>query len=181
MKFFKFILVLLIAVSITGCSNNDSNEPLFVLSNDNISGTYNINSFNIETNVTSVTDVAGVEVPFTVATSTSEGDTFQVIFVLNANGSYTASGQYRVVSVVIPAVGSQFTNTEIIDFTDSGSYSLNTVNNTITFTSVQGDFLNGELEVVTFNETSFSLSQEEEEVVDKVTTEIKANISFIRQ
>ena len=106
------------------------------MSNDNIAGTYNINSFNIETNVTSVTDVAGVEVPFTVDTSTSEGDTFQVIFVLNANGSYTASGQYRVVSVVIPAVGSQFTNTEIIDFTDSGSYSLNTVNNTITFTFV---------------------------------------------
>ena len=181
MKFFKFILVLLIAVSITGCSSNDSNEPLFVLSNTNIAGTYNINSFIVDTNVTSVTEVAGVEVPFTVASSTSEGDTFQVAFVLNANGSYTASGQYRVVSVVTPAVGNQFTNTEIIDFTDSGSYSLNTVNNTITFTSVQGDFLNGELEVITFNETTITLSQEGEEVVDKVTTEIKANISFTRQ
>jgi hypothetical protein len=181
MKLLKYILVLFITASITSCSDSEEAPP-FLLSNANLAGTYNINSLSIDTKVTSETDVSGISVPFTIATSTSIGDTFQVAFVLNANSSYTASGQYRIVSIITPAVGSTVTNTEIIDFSDSGSFQLNTTNNTITFnSSTGGDFIEGTLDIETFNETTIAFSQEIEEIIDEITTEIKANISFTRQ
>ena len=180
MKFLKYILVLLMAVSITNCGD-ESSAPSFVLSTANIAGSYIINSLSIDTKVTSVTDVSGVSVPFTIATSTSTGDTFQVDFVLNVNGTYTASGQYRIVSVVTPTVGSQLTNSEIISFTDSGSYELNTTNNTLTIISSTGDFIEGTMDIVTFNETTVSLSQETEVELDAITTEINSRISFTRE
>ena len=180
MKFLKYVLILLISVSITSCGD-ESSDPPFMLSAANIAGSYAINSFSIDTKVTSVTEVSGVSVPFTVATSTSTGDTFQVDFVLNVNGTYTASGLYRIVSVVTPTVGSQLTNSEIISFTDSGSYQLNTTNNTLTIISSTGDFIEGTMDIVTFNETTVSLSQETEVELDAITTEINARISFIRK
>jgi hypothetical protein len=183
MKLLKYFLVLFISISITSCSDSTSEAP-FTLSSANIAGTYNINSLSLNTKVTSSTNVAGVEVPFTVATSKSTGDTFGVTFILNENGTYTVSGQYRVVSVVTPAVGDTVTNNEIIRFPDagdSGTYNLNTADNTITFTSASGDFLEGTLNIVAFNETTVSLTQELEEVVDAITTNINANISFVRQ
>jgi hypothetical protein len=180
MKFLKYILVLLMAVSITSCGD-ESSAPSYMLSNANIAGSYVINSLSINTKVTSVTEVSGVPVPFTVATSTSTGDTFQVDFVLNINGTYTASGLYRIVSVVTPTVGGQVTNSEIISFTDSGSYELNTTNNTLTIISSTGDFIEGTMDIVTFNETTVSLSQETEVEVGAITTEINSRISLIRQ
>ena len=64
MKLFKFILVLFVAVSITNCSE-DPKEPTILLSNANIAGVHGINSFNLDTKVTSETDVLGVsEVTF---------------------------------------------------------------------------------------------------------------------
>ncbi len=180
MKFFKLILIIVMCVSITSCGD-DSSEPTFILSNTNIAGTYNINSLSIDTKVTSVTEVAGVDVPFTVATSTSKGDTFQVVFVLSTNNTYTASGQYRIVSTITPTVGNPVSNNEIINFNESGSYQLNTTNNTITFNSAAGDFLEGTLKIITFNETMITFNQEIEEVVDLITTEIDATISFTRQ
>jgi hypothetical protein len=181
MKLFKFILVLILSLAITRCSDS-SEERIFVLSNTAIAGTYNINSLTLNTKVTSVTEVAGVLVPFTVATSTSNGDTFQVDFVLNENASYTASGQYRIVSTVTPAVGNPVNNSEIIDFSDAGTYQLNTFANTITFTPSGSDnFIEGTLNIEVFNESTLSLSQELEEVDNAITTEIKANIRFIRQ
>ena len=107
MKLLKYFLVLFISITITSCSDSSS-EPPYTLSNANIAGTYNIKSLSLNTEVTSSTIVAGVEVPFTVASSESTGDTFGVTFVLNTNGSYTVSGQYRIVSVVTPAVGDRF-------------------------------------------------------------------------
>lgn len=180
MKFLKYILILFISISITSCSDASSDLP-FVLSTANIAGNYNINSLSTDTKVTSVTEVSGILIPLTVATSTITGDTFQVDFVLNGNGTYTASGQYRIVSVVTPAVGSQITNSEILVFTDSGSYQLNTTDNTLTLISSTGDFIAGTMNIVTFNETTVSLSQEMETVVDATTTEINSRISFTRQ
>lgn len=181
MKILKFILVVYISLAFTSCSD-DSAEAPFSLSKDNLAGTYNINSLSIYTTVTSVTEVSGISVPFTVATSTSIGDTFQVVFVLSENGSYSASGAYRIVSTITPAVGSPVTNTEIINFSDSGTYQLNTTNNTITFNaSTGGDFIEGTLDVVTFNETTVSFTQELEEEIDATTAAIKASISFTRQ
>ena len=180
MKLLKFVFVLFVTVSFTSCSDSETDAIPFVLSNANISGAYNISSINLDTKVTSVTDVSGVPVPF-VATSTSTGDTFDFEFILKADGTYTASGLYRIVSVITPALGDKVTNSEIISITDSGTFTLNTIDAQITFFSALDDFLNGTFNILIFNETVLSLYQEMEEVDDAVTTEINANISFIRE
>jgi len=188
-KLFKFILVLFVTVSISSCSE-DPREPTILLSNANIAGTHSINSFNLDTKVTSETDVSGVSVPFDIATSTGYGDTFQVDFELTENGDYTLIGQYRLTSTVTPAIGSQVSETSILLVDDSGTYEIDTTNNTITFTSSLDallDFsldassrLSGTFNVVTFNETAIVLRQEKEEVLAPVTTQIKTNIRFER-
>lgn len=182
MKLLKFIFLLCITVSITSCNDSSSDEteiPLN-LSNKNIAGTYNINSIIINTKVTSVTEVSGVSVPYNIASSISTGDTFQFAFTLNSNGTYTASGQYRIVSTITPEVGKEVTNLEIISSTDSGTFALNSVDAKITFTSSTTGFLSGTFHILIFNETTLSLNQEIAEVEDAITREIKTNISFIR-
>jgi hypothetical protein len=181
MKLLKFIFVLFITVSFTSCSDDETEATPFILSNTNISGAYNINSINFDTKATSVTDVSGVPVPFTVATSTSIGDTFDFEFILKADGTYTASGLYRFVSVITPALGDKVTNSKIISITDSGTFTLNTIDARITFISTLDDFLSGTFNILIFNETVLSLYQEMEEVDDAVTKEINTNISFIRE
>ena len=181
MKLLKFIFFLSFIVLFTNCSDDNAYATPFILSNENIVGTYNISELNIKTKVTSTTDVAGVPVPFTVATSTSAGDTFDFEFILKADGTYTASGLYRLVSVVTPAVGNEVTSSKIISITDSGTFILNTTDAKINFTSALDDFLGGTFNILTFNETVLSLNQEMEEVVDAITTEINTSISFIRE
>lgn len=176
MKSLKFILFLCLSATILGCSSSDS-EPPFILSNANIAGTYNISSLSINAKATAVTS----GVPVTISNATSVGDVFQFNFILNVDGSYTASGQYVIVSTVTPVGSAPITDTSIINIDDSGTYQINTTNNTITFTSSTGDFIEGTLNVVTFNETTVSLTQEIEEIDDPITTEISASISFTRQ
>jgi hypothetical protein len=176
MKLFKFIIILLISVSITNCSDDSGDAP-YILSNDNIAGVYNISKFNISTKVSAVTS----GIPVTISNASSVGDTFQFNFTLNANGNYTASGKYRIVSIITPIGSAPINNDSLLNVNDSGTYKINPTNNTITFTSSTGDFLEGTLEVVTFNETTISLTQEVEEVEGPIITDIKANINFIRQ
>ena len=132
MKLFKFILVLFVAVSFSSC-DEDPKEPTILLSNANIAGIHGINSFNLDTKVTSETNVSGVPVPFEIATSSGYGDTFQIDFELTENGDYTLIGQYRLNSTVTPAVGNQVSDTFILLVDDSGTYEIDTTNNTITF------------------------------------------------
>ena len=179
MKLFKFILVLFVTVSISSCSE-DPREPTILLSNANIAGTHSINSFNLDTKVTSETDVSGVSVPFDIATSAGYGDTFQINFELTENGTYTLIGQYRLLSTITPAIGNQVSKISILSVDDSGTYEIDTTNNTITFTSSLDAFLSGTFNVVTFNETAIVLRQEKEEVLAPITTQIKTNIRFER-
>jgi len=179
MKLIKFIIILCVTLSITSC-NDDDNTILYSLSNENIVGTYNIGTLNVDTKVTSVTDVSGVSIPFTVATSTSTGDTFQFIFILNTDGTYSASGQYRTTATVTPVTGNEVTSSAIISKTNSGTFTLNIEEAKITFTSSEGNFLMGTYNILVFNETTLSLNQEKEESAGAITNEIETNISFIR-
>lgn len=176
MKFFKYVIILFISVSLVNCSK-DSTEPPFVLSNANLAGTYNINSLSVNIKATAITS----GIPVTISRATNVGSVFQFDFILNANGSYTASGQYVLDTSVTPTGSSPITNTSIINIDDSGTYQINTTTNTITFTSSKGDFIEGAMNVVVFNETTVSLTQETEEFEDPITTEIDANISFVRK
>ena len=189
MKLFKFILVLFVAVAFSSC-DEDPKEPTILLSNANIAGVHGINSFNLDTKVTSETDVLGVSVPLEIATSSGYGDTFQIDFELTENGDYTLIGQYRLISTITPAVGNQVSKTLILSVDDSGTYEIDTTNNTITFTSsldALSDFysdassrLSGTFKVITFNETAIVLRQEKEEVLEAKTTQVKTNIRFER-
>lgn len=176
MKLLKFILVLFISASITSCSDNNSGGPSFLLSNDNLAGTYNIKSFSAKAKVTSV--ISGL--PITV-NSSSTGDTFQVDFIIDADGSYTIAGQYRIETVLTTIGSKPVTNLEILVVDDAGTYQIDSINGSITFTSSKGDLLKGTLNIVTFNETTINLTQEVEETAGETTATINANFSFIRK
>jgi len=180
MKLLKFIFFLSFIVLFANCSDDNAYATPFILSNENIVGTYNISELNIETKVTSTTDVAGVLIPFTVATSTSNGDIFQFAFVLNSDGTFSASGQFVLETEVTPATGDVVTNQEILNNINSGTYTLNSENAKITFVSSTGDFLEGTYNILIFNKTTLSLNQEIEELSGAITNEINTSISFIR-
>ena len=180
MKTLKFILFTLIATTILSCSDN-STEPAFILSNESLAGDYDIAVLNIDIETTA--EVAGVAV--TISNTAIVGDTFQVDVIINANGTYSASGQYRVVSTVTPVGTAPITDTEIIVFSDSGSYSINAVDDTITFMPVvyplSDAFLAGTFNVTVFNETSVTLSQQVEETIGDITSSINMNLSLERK
>jgi hypothetical protein len=175
MKIFKFTLIALITTAILSCSDN-SYESELELTNESLAGNHNITILNID--IESSAEVAGV--PVTISNTTIDGDTFQVDVVFNTNGTYTAGGQYRVTSTVTPVATAPVTNTEIIVFNNSGSYSINTDENTITFMVQDQALLSGTFNVADFNENSISLDQQVEETVGDITSLINMNISLER-
>ncbi len=180
MKLLKFIFFSSFLLLIISCDDDNVDTTPFILSNENIVGTYNINELNIETKITSTTDVSGVSIPFAVATSTINGDVFQFSFVLNSGGTFSASGQFVIETVVTPASGEVVTSQEIVNKTNSGSFTLNSEDAKITFVSSEGDFLEGTYTILLFNETTLSLNQEIEESSGAITNEINTSISFTR-
>jgi len=176
MKIFKLTLIAFITTTILSCSDN-SNEPELDLTNESLAGNYNITILSID--IESSAEVAGV--PVTISNTTIDGDTFQVDVVFNTNGTYTAGGQYRVSSTVTPVATPPVTNTEIIVFNDSGSYSINSDENTITFMIQDQALLSGTFNVSDFNENSISLTQQVEETIGDITSLINMNISLDRK
>ena len=176
MKIFKFTLIAFITTTILSCSDN-SNEPELDLTNESLAGNYNITILSID--IESSAEVAGV--PVTISNTTIDGDTFQVDVVFNTNGTYTAGGQYRVTSTVTPVATPPVTNTEIIVFDDSGSYSINSDENAITFMIQDQALLSGTFNVSDFNENSISLTQQVEETIGDITSLINMNISLDRK
>ena len=176
MKIFKLTLIAFITTTILSCSDN-SNDPELDLTNESLAGNYNITILNID--IESSAEVAGV--PVTISNTTIDGDTFQVDVVFNTNGTYTAGGQYRVTSTVTPVATPPVTNTEIIVFDDSGSYSINSDENAITFMIQDQALLSGTFNVSDFNENSISLTQQVEETIGDITSLINMNISLDRK
>ena len=72
------------------------------------------------------------------------------------------------------------TSQEIVNKTNSGTFTLNSEDAKITFVSSIGDFLEGTYTILLFNETTLSLNQEVEETSGAITNEINTSISFIR-
>ncbi len=188
MTLLKFILVLFISVSITSCSD-EANEPPYRLTNANIVGSYNIESFSLNSDLSNEIS-PGVSATF--STAKFVGDTFQVDLELDANGTYTLSGQYRVITTITIVGGTNPTiPAAIINFSDSGTYSVNSLDNTIQFNSKSGNFLGAtsldpvyldtSFNIVVFNENTFSIEQEAENTIDKIKTKTNSSISFVRK
>jgi hypothetical protein len=178
MKNIKFILILFLFVSITGCSDNASAPP-FSLSATNMAGNYDIGAINAEEEETATSNSGTV---VNVSTTTFVGDSFDDInFALNTNGTYTASGKYRIVITETPNGGAPVNDFEIVVFDATGSYQINNIDNTITFNPSTGDFLEGLFTVVTFTETSITMTQEETDIDGGITTTLEASISLVRK
>jgi len=175
MKLLKFIFFLCVVTSITSCGD-DETAPNFPLSSANLVGNYEMNNFEAQGSE-DATSSSGDTVNLT--NTSTVGDTFQLDFILNANGSYTASGQYRIVSTITPNGGTPSEESEIIVINATGSYQLNS-DNTITFNPQTGDFFEGIFTIKTFNDTSVILGQDQEEVQGNTTFTAKVTVGFIR-
>ena len=134
----------------------------------------------LDSDIETSTIVANI--PVTVANASLVGDTFQVDVVINADGTFTAGGQYRVVSTITPVGTPAITESEIIIFEPSpGSYTLDSIENTITFMSQDAGLLEGTFNVIVFNETTFTLNQQIEETMGDLTVKANVNLSLERK
>lgn len=173
----KYILFAVITSTILSCADN-STEPELILSNESLAGNYDITVLNSDIETSTVV----ANVPVTVANASLVGDTFQVDVVINADGTFSAGGQYRVVSTITPVGSDAITETEILTFEQTdGTYSLNTLENTITFNSQDVSLIEGTFNVIVFNETTFTLNQQVEEIVGDLTVRANVNLSLERR
>jgi len=173
----KYILFAVITSTILSCADN-STEPELILSNESLAGNYDITVLNSDIETSTVV----ANVPVTVANASLVGDTFQVDVVINADGTFSAGGQYRVVSTITPVGSDAITETEILTFEQTdGTYSLNTLENTITFSSQDVSLIEGTFNVIVFNETTFTLNQQVEEIVGDLTVRANVNLSLERR
>ena len=173
MKTARTILFFCFAILVFSCTEKEEAIKL-AFSKDVVLGTFNITSINEEIEDTVLT--SGVEV--NVSKTKSRADTFEVDFTLNRDNTYTASGKYRKIITVTPTGKSSETLATIIVFSDSGKFSLNENENTITFDASSEEFLNGTYLVTSFDGSSFSLQKEKVTVIDQITSTSDIEITF---
>jgi hypothetical protein len=176
MKSFKFILFLFISIAFLSCGDDDK-TPAYVLSNENIAGSYNISNLSVSTDITTTTNNISIK----VATASTEGDLFQVDVKILANGTYSMKGSYTTIYRLTPVTGQSVETRNIINIDNSGDFTINPSNNSITFSSGIVEGLFGTLEVQVFNENSFSLFQEIDIPVGNNIEKATTNIGFIRK
>lgn len=132
MKNLKFILLFAISIAMLSCGDDDDGSSSSDLTIDNIAGTYNLTFLE-----STFVEVEQINAGGTATTTTEEvGDTFQDSnIVLNSNGTYTTDFQYRVVITTTSTQDDAETTeeTEILTESDSGTYTIDEENETITF------------------------------------------------
>ena len=176
MKNLKFIFILFLSLTVLSCSDTD-NEPPYLLSNTNIAGSYEVSSLTANENETATSSSGAV---VDLATSTIVGANFQISFDITANGTYEVSGLYREIKTTTPNGGATTTNEVLLTIDSEGTYQLNTLNNTISFTSTSGGFLEGTFNIETFTEKIISITQESQTAEGSNTIYKKLNIGFTR-
>lgn len=174
MKPIKFLAILFLSISLVACSNSDDDgDAPFVLNLSNLAGTYALNFFEVDLRqtiefqgipITSVTDIVG--------------DTFQVELILNENGSYAIEGEYRITATTTVA-GETETVTEIVTVDDSGTFTLDNDQETLTIDSTN-PLLEGVYQISLFNETQLNLTQEISLEEDGVTSELTGEQRYNR-
>lgn len=190
MKKINFIFLILVTViTISSCNDNEVDAPSFNLSKENIIGNYEITTLDLNTEVSN-------EISFgifaTFSTARFVGDIFQVTLVLNSDNTYTLSGQYSVKTTIsIVGAPNPTIPNSIVNFDDAGTYSIDATDNTIEFVSENINFLGAtaldpiyldtKFIVSDFNEESFTIFQESENIVDKIKTETESTIRFQRK
>jgi hypothetical protein len=179
MKFFELILVLFFTISITSCSSNDD-TPALTLSVANVASSYNITSYNIEEVETATSSTGSVT---TLSTITKVGKTFQEIdMTLNVNMSFTTEGKHAFDRTINPTPSSGKPDDLIIDLDGiTGSYQLNTSENTISFTTNSDEFINGTFDIVSYTETTLNLIQEKVTTNGGISVTTNTKINFTKK
>lgn len=128
MKLFKSFLLAIVVVTITACSSDDGPASV-ALTNESLAGTYEINFYEGSSETT--VELNGSTV--VAETETFVGDTFTDARVtFNANGTYTLSGSYvETYTVTITGMAPE-TDSEIVDFDEAGTFSVDNASRTIT-------------------------------------------------
>ena len=179
MKKISFILFICISAILMSCGDDNSDDRL-LLTNANIAGSYRIGSFNQVINE-SATSSSGANV--NISTTTNVGDIYNLALIMNQNGTFTAKGQYTIDFTVKPNGSAQETGSSIININDSGTFSISSLNNTITFittASLENDFVAGTYNVTLFNATTMNLVQETENSSGSLNIATKTNYSFLK-
>ncbi len=174
MKILKYLLVLVLIVTLASCKSDDDSDPPYLLIYENFAGIHELNFLlaNVQTTVV----IEGL--PITV-TSIAEGSVFQIESLFNQNGTYTLEGQFLLTTTTTGG-GTSETVEEIIVLDENGNYQLNDTAKTINLTS-SNDLLNGTFDVTLFTETEVRMKKEDTSVEGDMTTESEIEIRFIRQ
>lgn len=176
MKLSKTLLILVLALSVFSCNKNDDDgETSFLLNRENLAGTHALTFLTVD--IVEMTEINGIPVTSTI---TAVGSTFQVDVIFNADGTYTAEGQYLVTTTVTVA-GQTEVDTEIIVLDEGGTYSLNANDQTVFISGSGGEIGSGTFDVTVFNQTSFQFTQTESITQNGTTGEITSEYRFVRQ
>jgi hypothetical protein len=179
MKKINFIIFLCISAILISCGDDNSDDRL-LLTNANLQGTYQMGAFN-QINDETATSSSGTNV--SLSSTTNVGDIYNLDMIINENGTFSASGQYTFDFVTKPNGSAQVTGSTIVDVEVLGNFTINSLNNTITFiaaTSLEDKFLSGTYNVVLLNSTTLSLVQEIENTNGSLNIASKTSFSFIK-
>ncbi|WP_026775997.1 hypothetical protein [Polaribacter sp. Hel_I_88] len=179
MKKINFIICLCISAILVSCGDDNSDDRLLI-TNANLQGTYQMGAFN-QTIDESATSSSGATV--NLSSTTSVGDIYNLDIIINENGTYSASGQYTFDFVTTPNGSAQVTGSTIVDVEVLGNFTINSLENTITFidsTSIEDEFLSGTYNIVLLNSNTLSLVQEIEISNGSLNNATKTSFSFIK-
>lgn len=176
MKNLKYILLLFLTLSLTQCKNDDNDLDIaFDFTLANLAGSYSVNSYGAD--LTNTANTQGTDV--VISTATKVGDTFQVNLTLNEDGTYIATGQYRVTTTVRPVSGTTTVTPEILIVDNEGTFTINNSGSrSINFVATEGVFLNGDYRVNFFSEEGVTLIQDKTELDGGITTQTITTIAF---
>ncbi|MEM0517833.1 MULTISPECIES: hypothetical protein [Aequorivita] len=177
MKISKLFILCILAVATISCSSDDDNNPPpYTLSTTNFVDTYKLKFLEIR-EVETITFSNGTT---STSSAVTVGSVFQnVNFVFNSNNTYTANGLFNTVTTVTNPDGSTTVgDTVIVSLDETGTYTLNVGNSTLTVTDSDGEVT--ALEISDYTETSMTLYAEETTVSNNSTIVTSVEYRFSR-
>ena len=174
MKLVKGLILIFIAVSLVNCGSDDGGSS-FDLSEDNLVGSYAAESIESDS-ARSLIEADGTLTP--INTTSSEADNIILRLTFSSNGTFTIAGAYENTVTTSSSTGSD-TETDDVIVSDSGTYTLDVENETITLVS---DDFGGVYNIDRFTEDELfvSVTIEEENSVDNTTTITESTFEFER-
>jgi len=169
MKILKNLFALIIIVSLTGCSSDDDNN-VYLLTNANLAGIYEVTFLN--STLVHTGEFDGAEI---VSTTTTIGDTFEVDFRFLEDGNYLVNGLFRNVTTIVVGENPPQEEAEIVVIdNEAGMYSTNS--------DTMRLIIDEEIsEVTLFNENEIRFTFEEMWIEDEDTYLYNSEIRMIRK